>query len=109
MVKKAEPFKSSGYGRTTTPASPAELIKSVAGIEMVHVPYNGSAPALNAVLGGHVSSMFDSGRVLPYVKEGKLFALAVSTAKRLPDYPNIPAVAETYPGFQATSWHGIRS
>lgn len=98
-------FSSAGNGGSNHLAG--ELLNTVAGIQTQHVPYNGSAPALNALLGGHVSWMFDSGRVLPHVADGKLKVLAVSTAERLPSQPDIPAVAETYPGFEAVSWHGI--
>ena len=98
-------FASAGNGGSNHLAG--ELLKSMAAIDMRHVPYNGSAPGLNAVLGGHVASMFDSGLVLAHVKSGKLNVLAVSTAKRLPAYPDIPAVSETYPGFEAVSWHGL--
>jgi tripartite-type tricarboxylate transporter receptor subunit TctC len=71
------------------------------------VPFNGSAPALNAVLGGHVQWMFDSGRVVQHVKAGKLTLLAVATDKRLPEYPDVPTMAELYPGFTASGWHGV--
>jgi tripartite-type tricarboxylate transporter receptor subunit TctC len=98
-------FSSAGNGGSNHLAG--ELLATVAGVEMLHVPYNGSAPALNALLGGHVSWMFDSGRVLPHIKENKLRVLAVSTSKRLPKHLDIPAVAETFPGFDAVSWHGV--
>ena len=98
-------FASAGNGGSNHLAG--ELLKSMAGVNLRHVPYNGSAPGLNAVLGGHVASMFDSGLVLSHVRGGKLNALAVTTLKRLAAYPDIPAVAETFPGFEAVSWHGL--
>jgi len=92
------------------PGSPhhlqAEMLKSMTGIEMQHVPYKGSAPALTDVIAGHVPLMFsDVVPTLPQIKEGKVRALGVSTAKRLPSAPEIPSVAEVgVPGFDAAGW-----
>jgi tripartite-type tricarboxylate transporter receptor subunit TctC len=105
---KANPglsYASAGIGGSNHLAG--EMLRFAAGIDVQHVPYNGSAPALNAVLGGFVKWMFDSGRVIPFAKAGKLKILAVSTLKRLPDFPDVPTIAETYPGFEANGWHGI--
>ncbi len=81
-----------------------ELFKSVAGIEMNHVPYKGPAPAMQDVIGGQVDCGFLAGpTVLPMVRAGKLVALAVSGARRSPLLPEVPTVAEAgYPGFDAT-------
>jgi tripartite-type tricarboxylate transporter receptor subunit TctC len=81
-----------------------ELFKTVAGIEMVHIPYKGPAPAMQDVIGGQVDCGFLAGpTVLPMVRAGKLVALAVSGAKRSPLLPDVPTVAEAgYPGFDAT-------
>lgn len=81
-----------------------ELFKSVAGIEMTHVPYKGPAPAMQDMLGGQVDCGFLAGpTVLPMVRAGKLVALAVSGARRSPLLPEVPTVAESgYPGFDAT-------
>jgi len=92
------------------PGSPhhlyAELLKSMTGIEMMHVPYKGTAPALTDVIAGHVPLMFaDVVPTLPQVKEGKVRALGVSTATRLPNAPDIPSIAEVgVPGFDAAGW-----
>ena len=92
------------------PASPqhlfTELFKSMAGIEMVHVPYKGNAPALTDVLAGHVPVLFsDPASVLPLIREGKLLGLAVSSMTRLPSAPEIPPIAEAgVPGFEAVAW-----
>jgi len=105
---KANPgstYASAGVGGSNHLAG--EMLRHAAGVDIVHVPFNGSAPALNAVLGGHVKWMFDSGRVTQYVKTGALTLLAVATEKRLPDYPDVPTLAETFPGFVANGWHGI--
>jgi tripartite-type tricarboxylate transporter receptor subunit TctC len=92
------------------PGSPhhlyAELLKSMTGIEMTHIPYKGSLPALTDVIAGHVPLMFsDTVPSLPQIKEGKVRALGVSTAIRLPSAPDIPPIAEVgVPGFDAAGW-----
>jgi tripartite-type tricarboxylate transporter receptor subunit TctC len=92
------------------PGSPhhlyGELLKSLTGIEMTHVPYKGSAPALTDVLAGHISVLFsDTVPSLPLIREGKVRALGVSSAARLPSAPDIPPIAETgVPGFDAAGW-----
>jgi tripartite-type tricarboxylate transporter receptor subunit TctC len=85
-----------------------EMLKLAAGIRMTHVPYAGMAPALNDLLAGHVEMMFDNlGNSLPLVQEKKLKGLAVTSDKRVPELPDIPAIAETYPEVQATSWFAV--
>jgi tripartite-type tricarboxylate transporter receptor subunit TctC len=85
-----------------------ELFKSLAGVDLVHVPYKGSAPAVTNLLGGQVQVMFDNApNVLPHVRAGKLRALAVSTAARSAFAPDLPAVAETVPGFDVEVWFGV--
>jgi tripartite-type tricarboxylate transporter receptor subunit TctC len=75
---------------------------------MTHVPYAGMAPALNDLLAGHVELMFDNlGNSLPLVREGKLKGLAVTSDKRVPELPDLPAIAETYPDVVATSWFAV--
>jgi tripartite-type tricarboxylate transporter receptor subunit TctC len=84
----------------------AELLKSMTGIQMVHVPYKGSPPALNDVVGGHIQLMFaDVLPALPLIEGGKVRALAVSSSTRLASAPHIPTVAEAgVPGFNASAW-----
>ena len=85
-----------------------EMLKAMAGINMVHIPYKGTAPAVTDIIAGHVSLMFNSmPSVLPQVKAGRLRALAVGSAKRSPAVPDIPAVAETVPGFDYVTWYGL--
>jgi tripartite-type tricarboxylate transporter receptor subunit TctC len=92
------------------PGSPhhllAELLKSMAGIEMTHIPYKGSAPALTDVIAGHVPLLFsDTVPSLPMIREGKVRALGVSSARRLPSAPEIPPLAEAgLPGFDGAGW-----
>ncbi len=87
----------------------AELFLQRAGVSIVHVPYKGSAPATNDLIGGQIQLGFDNIlSALPHVKSGKLRALAVTTAKRAPLAPEIPALSEEgFSGFDASSWFGI--
>jgi tripartite-type tricarboxylate transporter receptor subunit TctC len=86
-----------------------ELLKSMAGIDLVHVAYKGSAPAVTDLIGGQVQVAFDNApNVLPHVKAGRLRALAVSTAVRSPLAPELPTIAESgVPGFDVEVWFGI--
>jgi tripartite-type tricarboxylate transporter receptor subunit TctC len=85
-----------------------ELLKSLTGIDMVHVPYKGSGPAYGDVIAGRVQLMIDPLYAsMPYIKAGKMKALAVTNATRAPIAPEIPTVAETLPGFDVQSINGI--
>jgi tripartite-type tricarboxylate transporter receptor subunit TctC len=85
-----------------------ELFKMMAGIDMVHVPYRGGAPALIDLLGGRIQLMFDTiPQALPYIRMGKLRALAVTTAIRSEVLPNVPVMSDFVPGFEAGSWWGV--
>ena len=86
-----------------------ELFKLGAGVDIVHVPYKGAAPALAGVIAGEVSIGFNSlGSVLPHLRSGKLKVLAVLEAKRYPGLPDVPSIGETLPGFQKpASWFGL--
>jgi tripartite-type tricarboxylate transporter receptor subunit TctC len=86
-----------------------EMLKSMTGINMVHIPYKGTAPAITDILAGNVSLMFNSmPSVLPQVRSGKLRGLAVGSAKRSPAAPDIPTVAEAgVPGFEYVTWYGL--
>ena len=86
-----------------------EMFNAAAGTQLVHVPYKGSAGAINDLMGGQVQSMFSDFLVaLPQVESGRIRALAVTSARRHPLMPNVPTVAESgYPGFEALSWQGL--
>jgi hypothetical protein len=81
----------------------------MAGIEMVHVPFNGAGPAMNAVLAGDVQVFFaQSAAALPQLKGGRVFALGVASPKRIERHPELPTIAESgLPGFDVTSWYAL--
>lgn len=100
-------YASAGNGSSVHLAS--ELFNHLARVELAHIPYKGSAPATIDLLGGQVSLMFGSmPPTLPYVKSGRLRALAVTTAKRVALVPDLPTVAEAgVPGFEVGTWYGM--
>ena len=99
-------FASSGAG--TTPHITGELFKQLAHVDLLHVPYKGSAPAYQDILANQVDMMFDNiPGPLGLMKGGKVRGLAVTSAKRHPAAPDIPAMSEYLPGFEITSWGGL--
>ncbi|MDP1748330.1 MAG: tripartite tricarboxylate transporter substrate binding protein [Reyranella sp.] len=99
-------FASSGPG--TSLHLSGELFKSMAGVDILHIPYKGAGPAYNDVIAGTVTMMFaNMPSMLPQVKGGKLKGLGVTSATRSKAAPEIPAIAETVPGYVATSWYGL--
>ena len=100
-------YASAGVGSTTQLAM--EMLKSVSGTYMLHIPYNGNGPAGTAVVGGQVEILFGSlPALLGHAKGGRVRALAVGTPKRSPSLPDVPTVAESgYPGFDASLWLAI--
>lgn len=99
-------YASSGAG--ATPHISGELFRRSAGIELVHVPYKGGGEAVSAVLGGHVQMSFGAvSTALPHIKAGKLRGLGVTSPKRLTSTPDVPAIAESIPGFEVVQWFGV--
>jgi tripartite-type tricarboxylate transporter receptor subunit TctC len=110
-LAKREPgkltFGSTGIGGTQHMAG--EVFKLRAGVDIVHVPYKGAAPALQDLIAGHVSMAFmTSLSAVPHIKDGKVRALAVASRERIPQLPELPTVAEAgLPGFESDSWNGL--
>jgi tripartite-type tricarboxylate transporter receptor subunit TctC len=99
-------YASGGIGAATFIVS--EVLKAQAGIDMVHIPYNGGGPALASILSG-VTDIYGSpyATAKPFVDDGKLIGLAVTSAERIPYIPDMPTVAETLPGYEVTTWYGL--
>jgi len=95
-------------GNGTTSHLTSELFQLMAKVKLRHIPYRGSAPALQGLLAGDVDVMFDNlGVSLPLVQAGQLKLLAVASPRRLPALPDVPTIAETLSGFEAVAWYGI--
>ncbi len=85
-----------------------ELFKSIAGVDLYHVPYKGGAPAITGLVGGRVQVMFVSATsVLGHIQAGRMRPLAVTTREPVPQLPGVPSISETYPEFEARSWVGL--
>lgn len=100
-------YASSGAGSSTHLS--AELFKSLAGVDILHVPYRGSSQALVDVISGQVTMLFDNApSAIPFVQQGKLRAVAVTSTKRLPNLPDVPTIEESgVKGYESLSWSGI--
>ena len=106
---KANPGKLSmaSAGNGTIPHMAGELFKMMVGIDLVHVPYRGGAPALTDLLGGQVQLLFHDMSSIDHIRAGRLRALAVTGAARLEALPDIPTVGEFVPGYEVNAWFGI--
>ena len=109
-LAKKEPGKLNyaSLGNGTAAHLGMEMLKAEAGVDITHVPYKGSAPAVADLLAGQVQMMVDGlPSALPHVKAGKLRAIALTSLHRAPALPDLPTIAETYPGFYADAWSGL--
>ena len=102
-------FQYASSGNGTPQHLTGELFKTVGKLDMVHVPYKGSAPAINDVVGGHAPIMFDSTiAILTFIKSGKVKPIAITSAKRSPELPDVPTFAEAgLPGVESYAWYGM--
>ena len=104
---RARPLTYASGGPGTSTHLAAELFKSMTGVEIVHIPYRGSAPAMTDVMGGHVDLMFEGGG-LNYIRDGKVRGLGVTSLKRTVNAPNLPTLNESgVAGYEAAIWFGI--
>jgi tripartite-type tricarboxylate transporter receptor subunit TctC len=109
-LAKKEPGKLNyaSLGNGTAAHLGMEMLKAEAGVDITHVPYKGSAPAVSDLLAGQVQMMVDGlPPALPHVKAGKLRAIALTSLRRSPSLPDLPTIAESYPGFYADAWSGL--
>jgi tripartite-type tricarboxylate transporter receptor subunit TctC len=106
---KANPGKinMASAGSGSSPRLAGELFKLMTGIDMLHVPYRGGAPAMSDLIAGQVDVMFSNLPALEYIKAGKLRALAVTTAARSAEFPDVPTIAEFVSGYEASAWYGL--
>src|ERR1700687_106789 len=108
LKKNPDKVTAATQGNGTTSHLTSELFQLLAKVKLRNIPYRGSAPALQGLLAGDVDLMFDNlGVSLALVQSGKLKLLAVASAQRMPSLPQVPALAETLPGFEAVAWYGI--
>lgn len=109
LAKQSKTLSFASAGNGTPQHLAGELFNTQMGIEITHIPYKGAGPALNDVIGGQVGVMFDIlGSSLPHINSGKLVPLAVTSAKRTPQLPNVPTMAEAgVTGYEFGAWHGI--
>jgi tripartite-type tricarboxylate transporter receptor subunit TctC len=106
---KANPGKinMASAGSGSSPRLAGELFQLMTGIHMVHVPYRGGAPAMSDLIAGQVQVMFSNLPAVEYIRAGKLHALAVTTAARSDEFPDLPTIGEFVPGYEASAWYGI--
>ncbi|HSH91699.1 MAG TPA: tripartite tricarboxylate transporter substrate binding protein [Ramlibacter sp.] len=106
--KNPDKINMASSGSGTSVHLSAELFKYMAGIQMKHVPYKGAGPATTDLIGGQVDVLFDNmPSIIGHIRNGSVRALAVTSAQRSPAMPDVPTVAETVPGYEASAWFGV--
>ena len=112
-LAKAKPgeLKFASGGAATPPHMAGEIFASMTGIRLLHVPYKGGGPAIAGLIGGETTMMFDTAAsILPHVKSGKLRALAIARAARLPEYPSLPTFTEAgVAGYEVNAWYSVHA
>lgn len=107
-LAKTKPLNYASFGNGSSPHLGTELLKSMTGTQLLHVPYKGGTPALMDLMSGQVSVMFiDMPPAIGQIKSGRIKVLAVSSPQRSPLLPEVPSVSETVPGFGFDSWAGL--
>jgi tripartite-type tricarboxylate transporter receptor subunit TctC len=106
---KSQPLNFGSAGTASAQQLSGELFRVRSGLQMQHIPYKGSAPALTELVGGQIQLMFDSmPSAMPFIKSGKLRAIAVTTAKRVDELPDVPTMDESgFAGFDISTWYGL--
>ena len=109
LKKNAGRMNFASSGQASLPHLAGVLLNQASGSNAAHVPFSGTSPATQAVLGGNVDFLFADNSVIPLVQSGKVNALAITSDKRSERFPNLPSMSETIPGFQVTVWTGLEA
>jgi len=109
LAKQAKGKMTAGSnGAGTTSSLAIEMLKQMAGVDVIHVPYKGGGPSMTALISGETDMLFATGpAAAPFIKQGKIKALAVTTPKRASELPDLPTMTSIYPGFESDNWYAM--